>query len=120
MWIRNYSLTFTNLVFETLPSNKLQYVSVRRFRLVKLWFVLIFAHHSCAMDHSLENTSSQAFNFSIEDCSFPLAHGVALITINSIVGVFREEQCLRDICVTFTSLLCLILHFFFSLIDYID
>jgi len=39
------------------------------------------------MDHSLENTSSQAFNFSIEDCSFPLAHGVALITINSIVGV---------------------------------
>jgi len=40
------------------------------------------------MDHSLENTSNQTFNLSIEDCSFPLAHGVALITVNSIVGVF--------------------------------
>ena len=31
--------------------------------------------------------------------------------------MFREEQCLRDICVTFKSLFRLILHFFFSLID---
>ena len=33
---------------------------------------------------------------------------------------FDEEQGLRDICVTFESLFRLILHFFFSVIDYID
>ena len=37
----------------------------------------------------MENTSDQTSNFSTEDCSsLPLAHGVALITVNSIVGVF--------------------------------
>ena len=35
-------------------------------------------------------------------------------------SVFREEQCLRDICVTFKSLFRLVLHFFIPLIDYID
>ena len=35
-------------------------------------------------------------------------------------SVFREENCLRDICVAFRSLFSLILHLFFSLIDYID
>lgn len=36
------------------------------------------------MDHSLKNTS----NLSIENCSLPLVHGVALIIVNSLVGVF--------------------------------
>ena len=40
------------------------------------------------MNYSLENTSNQTFNLSTEDCSLPVAHGVALITVNSIVGVF--------------------------------
>ena len=40
------------------------------------------------MDHSLENTSNQTSKLSTEDCSFPLGHGVALITVNSIVGLF--------------------------------
>ena len=40
------------------------------------------------MDQSLENTSNQASNLSTEVCSLPLGHGVALITVNSIVGVF--------------------------------
>ena len=37
-----------------------------------------------------------------------------------IYSCFDEEQGLRDICVTFESLFRLILHFFFSVIDYID
>ena len=40
------------------------------------------------MDQSLEDSSNQTFNLPTENCSFPLAHGVALITVNSIVGVF--------------------------------
>ena len=40
------------------------------------------------MSYSLQNTSNQTFNLSTQDCSLPLAHGVALITVNSIVGVF--------------------------------
>ena len=37
----------------------------------------------------MENTSDQTSNFSTEDCSsLLLAHGVALITVNAIVGVF--------------------------------
>ena len=40
------------------------------------------------MDQSLEDSSNQTFNIPTENCSFPLAHGVALITVNSIVGVF--------------------------------
>ena len=40
------------------------------------------------MDYSLKNTNNQTSNLSTEDCSLPLGHGVALITVNSIVGVF--------------------------------
>ena len=40
------------------------------------------------MDHSLEDSNNQTFNLPTENCSFPLAHGVALITVNSIVGLF--------------------------------
>ena len=40
------------------------------------------------MDHFLGNTSNQTSDLSKQDCSLPLAHGVALITVNSIVGVF--------------------------------
>ena len=40
------------------------------------------------MNFSLENTSNQTFNLSAQDCSLPSAHGVALITTNSIVGMF--------------------------------
>lgn len=40
------------------------------------------------MNFSLENTSNQTFNLSREECSLPFPHGVALITTNSIVGVF--------------------------------
>jgi len=40
------------------------------------------------MNYSLENTSNETFNLSSKNCSLPLAHGVALITVNSIVGVF--------------------------------
>ena len=40
------------------------------------------------MDHSLEDSSNQTFNLRTENCSFPFAQGVALITVNSIVGVF--------------------------------
>ena len=43
---------------------------------------------SCAMVHSLEDSSNQTSNHSTENCSFPLAHGIALITVNSIVSVF--------------------------------
>jgi len=32
--------------------------------------------------------SEPSYNLSTKDCSLPLAHGVALITVNSIVGVF--------------------------------
>ena len=39
------------------------------------------------MSYSPENTINQTFNLS-QDCSLPLDHGVALITVNSIVGVF--------------------------------
>ena len=37
---------------------------------------------------AMENTSNQTSNLLTEDCSLPLAHGAALITVNSIVGVF--------------------------------
>ena len=40
------------------------------------------------MDHSLEDSSNQTFNLPTENCSFPFAQGVALITVNSIVSVF--------------------------------
>ena len=40
------------------------------------------------MELLLGNTSNQTSNPSTEDCSLPLAHGVALITANAIVGVF--------------------------------
>ena len=33
-------------------------------------------------------SSGLSYNLSTKDCSLPLAHGVALITVNSIVGVF--------------------------------
>lgn len=33
-------------------------------------------------------SSGPSYNLSTKDCSLPLAHGVALITVNSIVGVF--------------------------------
>ena len=33
-------------------------------------------------------SSEPSFNLSTKDCSLPLVHGVALITVNSIVGVF--------------------------------
>ena len=38
-----------------------------------------------AMNYTLSKTS---YNLSTKDCSLPLAHGVALITVNSIMGVF--------------------------------
>ena len=38
--------------------------------------------------YAMENTSDQTSNLSTEDCNLPLPHGVALITVNSIVGVF--------------------------------
>ena len=37
---------------------------------------------------AMENSSGQTFNLSTEDCSLPFAHGVALMAVNSIVGVF--------------------------------
>ena len=38
--------------------------------------------------YAMENTSDQTSNrLSTEDCNLPLPHGVALITVNSIVGV---------------------------------
>lgn len=40
------------------------------------------------MENLLGNTSNQTFNPSAKDCFLPLAHGVALITVNTIVGVF--------------------------------
>ena len=39
------------------------------------------------MNYSLENTNDETSNFSAKDCFLPVAHGVALITANSIVGV---------------------------------
>lgn len=38
--------------------------------------------------YAMENTSDQTSNLSTEDCSLPLAHGAALIAVNSIVSVF--------------------------------
>ena len=39
------------------------------------------------MDYSLENKSNLTSNSSNVDCSLPVAHGVALVTSNAIVGV---------------------------------
>ena len=39
------------------------------------------------MNHSLNNTSMSASNVSVEDCSLPVAHGVALISTNAVVSV---------------------------------
>ena len=46
--------------------------------------VVIIAPLCCEM----ENTSNQTSNLSTGGCSLPVAHGVSLITVNSIVGVF--------------------------------
>ena len=44
----------------------------------------------------------------------------SILSGKKVQRLFREEQCLCDICVTFKSFFRLILHFFFSLIDCID
>ena len=47
--------------------------------------ILVFVPRLCC---AMENTSNQISNLSTEDCPLPLSHGVALITVNSIVGMF--------------------------------
>ena len=50
-----------------------------------VFFRVVIVSRLC---YAMENKSDQTFNLSTEDCHLPLAHGVALITVNSIVGVF--------------------------------
>lgn len=66
----------------------------------------------------------QPLAVNIHSLSFILVDDITSQQLQALLllamGVFREEHCLRDICVTFKSLFRLALQIFLSLIDYID
>lgn len=49
--------------------------------------IIFNSRKTCAMNYSVTNSSISNVNYSVEDCSFPVAHGIALMTTNAMVCV---------------------------------